>query len=1197
MKREPPQSKPTGAGGGSASSSSARFLSRLLSLSSLQTNNDESQLNNNNDANDDCQIDCIGEEEAGNSKQTINGLSILDRLKNNNNNNIAPVDEREETSSSFPSHKQPLAAPMKRIGGSGSSQTAESFSGTVSVATENMEETSSLFDICDTIDECMSSLYTDLPICCDDDNNSTDDYDCGNIITAVVPSLPTSLQLRNNNGNNNSSKDIQYEYDWILDGTPPSTPIKESDTAASRRRRLFGDDKLDLMLGMLEIENQEYVSCDEYDDDDDSLECDSPSLDNGGNGGENDKRRGRDGKQHHNIVDFADFSKLELEQQGSSVEFGSFNAAKEEKDDNDEGMADDANMFDGVATNAERQQDADNTIQSPCESGQTYEPPEAIGCLVNDISNQLDTTVDECLEISNNNDESVVEIQNVLSDDQDDIISSSERNLLREINQSETMLHGGKQNEGKHHQQQSLLMSSELLETLPVPLSTETVGNDDDALIASFTRRIQQQHQESISMDENSTNKEDEIEREDDLLEQTLSDIIHHGYFEETETDVNDTHYFDSIVLEEILTVPWPFHEITDLNESFFGEGVFDSSDLEDSSDEHLDGRDELNFDTYISNRLSQLHDASAQVMRCLHKRASEKEESINQGIQSVFATEIEIETALLFTKSSREFLHRAIHGYPVSNDGMKQQQLHNAVCGGLDIPEYSDCRDRLGLLLVTLDGISSIREKEAKWWNALSDQKISTMEKIPLLLEEVKNLKQLTLLDETLTNLECMKETKERINQLPGVLVCLIEESLAHLFDRILSDDTSHDKFDGYFAEYKTLLQSWIMCIELRDGEHSNVMEWCSAVSTEWSGYILDILCFAVKKAVANAMIDSFTNCENGAASERDEDLIKESKRKLRRMRLKSKDESDLESLSQKLLLTGAGGTFNCTALSLTFFHLSSRIVELLNFYDVTCQWQQTMIISESGEVQEPEYFADDECNHDETAQSILLARASVSTVSSKEDSASLLSNDASEEEAASSVKNKPLPSRIAFKQNKVSSLDWAQTIAQSIGCIRHALWKYCEESLIHVVESFSPDAMGLGCHHLGRGVGATTSSLHLTYDTFQQFAAFSKHFNGDTADDTLCDTLKHSLWKLYRSHLRSVHFEAMKNTGSFLRQESWQLSSINISRNGKDVDGKSDREVGALYEVSQDAHCSQCSVCCISNSCFFVSKNLRRH
>jgi len=415
------------------------------------------------------------------------------------------------------------------------------------------------------------------------------------------------------------------------------------------------------------------------------------------------------------------------------------------------------------------------------------------------------------------------------------------------------------------------------------------------------------------------------------------------------------------------------------------------------------------------------------------------------------------------------------------------------------------------------------------------------------------------------------MKETNERINQLPGVLVCLIEESLAHLFDRILSDVTSHDKFDGYLAEYKTLLQSWIMCIELRDGEHSNAMEWCSAVSTEWSGYILDILCFAVKKAVANAMIDSFTNCENGAASDRDEDLIKESRRKLRRMRFKSRDESDLESLSQKLLLTGAGGTFNCTALSLTFFHLSSRIVELLVFYDVTCQWQHTMITSESGEVQEPEYFADDECNQDETAQSILLARASVSTVSSKEDSAaSLLSNEASEEEAASSVKYKPLPSRIAFKQNKVSSLDWAQTIAQSVGCIRHALWKYCEESLIHVVESFSPDAMGLGCHHLGRGVDATTSSLHLTYDTFQQFAAFSKHFNGDTADDTLCDTLKHSLWKLYRSHLRSVHFEAMKNTGSFLRQESWQLSSINISRNGKVIDGKSDREVGALYEVS---------------------------
>jgi len=1055
-------------------------------------------------------------------------------------------------------------------------QTAESFSSTVSIA-DMMEQQSyscTIYDVCDTIDDCLSSLYTDIPA-------ELSHGDATTVPQNIRTTLPTSHICRQTNNHNN---DISYEYDWILDGDPIQPPIKETDTAASRRRRLFGDDKLDLMLGMLEIENQELVSC--CDEDDDSLDhnndddgSSSSVMDNGGE--ECSVNNGV--KEGGGFVDFADFSKLELDQgtrkshnTDEEDEFGSFEEAAGANDEN------------SVVAPAKDQQKQQDVIQ-------TYEPPESIGCLVNDITTQLDTTIDECLDIST--DQNSVGTDNI-SDCQDD--PSASEHLLNQITQSDFILQGGQNNNDNRalQQQQSLLMSAVLLESLPVPMVTETSGGGgDDALIASLTRRMQQQHQVSVSsmMNGGATEQKhgdmnsSQINQEDDLLEQALSDVIHPGYFEETENDVNDEHYFDSIVLEEILTVPWPFHEITDINEPLFGEGVFDSSDSDDdySDDEQHDGFDDtLNFDTYISNRLSQLHHASAQVVTCLHKRASEKEESINKGIQSVFATEIDIETALLFTKSSREFLHRAIHGYPVS-DGKKQKHLHNAVSGSLDVLEYSDCRDRLGLLLVTVDRISSIREEEANWWKELSDQRMTT-EKIPSLVEGARKLKQLTVLEETLTHLDCMKEMNERIHKLPAVLVCFIEEILAGLFDRILSsDETTHDRFGGYFKEYQTLLQSWIACVELRDGEHPNAMEWCSVVSTEWSGCILDILCFAVKKAVAYSMIDSFSTSENETASDRDLDLIKEIRGKLKRIRFRSKDESDLESLSQKLLpmrvggIVRIGGTFNCNALSLTFFHLSSRLVELLSFYEVTCQWHEAMLANESG-TQESEYFADDDCDQDEAApscpQDILLAHTAVSTVSSNEDSASTSSNDASEDET--SVKAKPVPSRIAFKENKISSLDWSRTILQSVGCVRNALWKYCEESLIHLVESISSDSMDLSLQS-GQGVDSATSSLHLTYDVFQQFAAFSKHFNGDTADDALCDALKNNLWKLYRSHLRSVHIAAMKSTGSLLRQESWQLSPINISRSVDVADRKNDQEVGALYEVSiLMVHCSQRSM-----------------
>ena len=1146
----------------SSSSSSSRFLSRLLSFSSSRhsSNNNDIVSHLKNEGNDDCIDEEEEEEEA-----------------------VLFFDNINDDVTTFSSARDGNGNEMKRQGSNNTNkfylQTAESFNSTVSstaaaatatATADNMETIiPSIYDLCDNIDDCMSSLYADIPA-----GSSCSDNDTSTVV--VVPPITKSIQSNRTLQTNNNN--IPYDYDWILDGDPPRLPIKETDTAASRRRRRFGDDKLDLMLGMLEIENQEFefVSYSDDDEEDDDIRLDNASSVVDDNG-EAICNNGEGVKGGEGVVYFADFSKLELDQGRKSIggneedEFGSFTDTPHE--DSTVG-----NIGTEIAAKEQQQQQQD--VIQKCESGLSYEPPESIGCLVNDITTQLDTTIDECLATSA--DSNSVGSQN-LSESQDD--PSASEHLLNQITQSDTiLLQRGGQNYGLYSmQQQSLLMSAVLLESLPVPIATETIGEGDDALIASLTRRIQRQHQVSVAamnVNGDSTKQDGDdmisssqiIDQEDVLLEQALSDVIHPGYFEETENDVNDEHYFDSIVMEEILTVPWPFHEITDINEPLFGEGVFDSSDSDNSDDEH--GFDTLNFDTYISNRLSQLHQASAQVVTCLHKRASEREESINKGIQSVFATEIDIETALLFAKSSREFLHRAIHGYPVSDGGGKQKYLHNAVSGSLDVLEYSDCRDRLGLLLVTLDQMSSIHEEEANWWKQLSDQRITT-DKIPSLVEGVRRLKQLTVLEETLTRLDCTKEMNERINKLPGVLICLIEEILAGLFDRILSsDETTNDRFGGYFKEYQTLLQTWIVCVELRDGEHPNAMERCSVVSTEWSGCILDVLCFAVKKAVAYSMIDSFSTSENETASDRDLDLIKEIRGKLKRIRFRSKDESDLESLSQKLLLmrvggiVRVGGTFNCTALSLTFFHLSSRLVELLSFYEVTCQWHEAMLANEGG-TQESDYFADEECDQDGSAPScskdILLSHASISMVSSNETS----SNDASEDET--SVETKPVPSRISFKENKISRLDWFQTILQSVGCIRRALWKYCEESLINLVESFSSDSMDFGGLQSGQGVDSATSSLHLTYDVFQQFEAFSKHFNGDTADDALCDTLKSNLWKLYRTHLRSVHIEAMKSTGSLLRQESWQLSPINISRSVNVADSKNDQEVGALYEVSR--------------------------
>eukprot|EP00985_Skeletonema_marinoi_P021802 scaffold13581_cov101-Skeletonema_marinoi.AAC.1 len=433
-RHKPPQSNPAAAAAVSDAnmSSSSRLLSRLLSLSSRHSNNDSQLKNDGND-------DCIEDEE----EEAVLFDDINDDVKQfgsscgktrGRNDDATVLNENDDNYSSNAATAVGTFT-MKRLGSNNNKfydQRAESFSSTADM------EPQSIYDVCDTIDDSMIGLYTDVPAELSDNND------------IKVPPITITTSRQSSFPQTN----IQYEYDWILDGDPPQLPIKETDTAASRRRRLFGDDKLDLMLGMLEIENQEFVSFDEESLDDGSV------MDN--DGCNNDKVGEEVG-----VGNFADFSKVELRKSldNEEEEFGSFTAA------------------------APREQHQD-FIQT-CESGLPYEPPESIGCLVNDITAQLDTTIEECLDISTDNNSVGT---NNISDCQDD--PSASEHLLKQMNQSETILKG-EQNNRHAMQQQSALMSAVLLKSLPVPMATETFGEGDDALIASLTRRIQKQHQAS----------------------------------------------------------------------------------------------------------------------------------------------------------------------------------------------------------------------------------------------------------------------------------------------------------------------------------------------------------------------------------------------------------------------------------------------------------------------------------------------------------------------------------------------------------------------------------------------------------------------------------------------------------------------------------------------------------------------------
>jgi hypothetical protein len=84
------------------------------------------------------------------------------------------------------------------------------------------------------------------------------------------------------------------------------------------------------------------------------------------------------------------------------------------------------------------------------------------------------------------------------------------------------------------------------------------------------------------------------------------------------------------------------------------------------------------------------------------------------------------------------------------------------------------------------------------------------------------------------------------------------------------------------------------------------------------------------------------------------------------------------------------------------------------------------------------------------------------------------------------------------------------------------------------------------------GESTDSVTRNFHSTYAVLLQLTAFSSYFLGEDEDDESkqCTAVESELSKLYLKHLRSVHVEAMKTTGTILRHEAWQLAPLELPR-----------------------------------------------
>jgi len=1046
-------------------------------------------------------------------------------------------------------------------------------------------DTENIYDVAnDTIDSLMYGLYTYCSV--DDDYND----------------------MKNNNNNKDSplqqkidtikhNDNLEYSHDWLLDGSDNSAEEDNNQelydelvaplSPRTRRRRKYGDKQLDQMLGLLEIENQSYTSTPG------ASSCDTSVVDD-----DDDNSPGDDEEE---VIEFvADFSQFDSSVTAEQQDGGEDNGVGKSTDTlekNSNLQHDVLYEYDDQNEKCDSEEEKDEEIKSqllsvevpdaievppPPEAGDDtehnqeeeeevyiYEPPKSIACLVSDLDAELDVTIDECLDSP----------PNKLSTTQSGESSSSHDNVYMHppLHEDDNMILQPILNQ---QHKQSLLMSSTLLESLPIPMPSSTEDH-----LASLTRRVQMNHMASKDK-EGYIDLNQSIQAEDDEVEGKLMDTIHSGYYESSnqkegdDSAATDSDYFDSIVMEEVLAVPWPFHEI-DLKESILNEDDSDQdsdglllnkvegSDEEQGSDESQESKsiDHLNFDIYVSNRLSQLDSASDEIMSCMLHRVSQKEEAINKGVENVFAAELDVSTALLFAKSSREYLHNAKNGYPLRNTETGQMEKHNVISASLDILHMADSKDRLRYLLETIDQVSSICDEEAQWWKEVNAKMIPS-ERFEKLVNDTRRLKEMVKSEEVLTQATSLSTMKDRLSGLPEALLWRIEESLAELFSRILNNSNKKTSFETHLLEFETLLQAWLSCIQLK--VNSAQKSRASIIGAEWSSCILTILSFEASKAVASAVIDTYhdvrmNNQVNNGFSTLEEDQMKLDEIKF------GHDHSGLDSLCNRLLIMRLGGGHHSSALSSTLFHLSSRLVELMSLYETTLQWLESLV--HKMDVENKPIAANEDVKTAQCDNSEVLNHTTVSSMSSAEQSAS--SSSLNDDAPPQDQDDQPVPQDLQFEMDKSSLDDIYNAVQKSTGRIRHSIWKKCELALIHLIEFYMSQSGGVGVQS-GDGKDFATGNLQETYNVLLQFKSFSSHFLNDDEDDgedDPCSGLENELSKLYTRHLRSIHIEAMKTTGTLLRHESWHLAPLQLARSAfkpNDNESNSTRIMQSIYEVS---------------------------
>lgn len=914
---------------------------------------------------------------------------------------------------------------------------------------------------------------------------------------------------------------LNHDYDWLLDG---DLQYDHGLTPKSRRRKRFGELALDVPLEMMELEDPSLVTA--------SCSPDS-ALDETLDSGEG-------------IIEFADFAEFDCDASAIKAngdgeaetnvaelsldeDWGGFASAK---DDNKQSEVQFDDKVDEIQVKNTPEDDSfigcvvdTSSDQVRCsqstshEASYEYKPTDEIHQLVTDLDAELDITIDECLNTSMDAPAEEEDCTNDNSLESQGRLQLSTHGNLRcnTYNSEHLKTSNGIQSQKAH--QHPLLMSSMLMESLPMP-----IPDMDTDILASFTYRVQKGFRDVARL--RSEEIDPNIEMLDDhILEKKLVDILRSGYFEGAGGDDDN---FDSIVLDEVLNVPWPFYQLV-LNEPVV-ENEYNVLDPEE-----VDSSNELNFDSYIFNRLSQLDASKGEVMNSILARVSLKKKSIDSGNERILAAELDLAAALMYANSSRESVQRMLSGYCIDDELFKSDQ-RNAIAGGLDVLDIADTRDRVEYLGATVERISDICAQEILFWNEIPNLKSHSS--LPLrpeqycdLIELARKLYNLTLDEEVLNHVTCLHSLRDRIQRLPAVLLECMEDSIAKLIQQMLNANDACN--DVYLQQYESLVSSWISCCRLRDNDNDSRTCPMSTVADGWSSCLLKAFCFEVSKAYIHSMIDTI---ESDVAA----DFIRD---EVERLKCSLTNDSDIDILMARLLE-------NRQLQSPAFSHQALRSAEILSVFCLLCEHHSGIVDRlESVKAESPESNAEGDSGN-------------VSSISADELSSAAASSSSSSEGTDDGQPDASLPHTFEF-QNKTTDFKSSthRCMLKSMNrSIRHPLFTFCESKLTQSIEYC------ISC----TSTKLLLDDLCMMNDLLHQFSDFAVIFLGDEHDEDsdTCENIEISLAELCRAHLRSVHVEAMKTTGTLLRHETWQISSLDFTMAPADNDEKKSDGGGNIHQ-----------------------------